>query len=190
MPFGFFIGALFRQIVREKRRAREEEIIGALMALGIPEETYRNIKEIFTKRVCQGSWGAKERGKEMIFIPENDIVRFIDDLLQAILAKAYEHEVLTERMPESTFHRAQEMFSTFMRKIGWSEINEFAFRIYPEEVGPLVSDILMKVAKALYFEMASTCNEETSALKYRCVECGMVIADDSEVCPRRCFESN
>ncbi len=52
MPFGFFIGALFRQIVREKRRAREEEIIGALMALGIPEETYRNIKEMFSKRVC------------------------------------------------------------------------------------------------------------------------------------------
>ncbi|GAH66149.1 unnamed protein product, partial [marine sediment metagenome] len=92
MPFGFFIGALFRQFVRGKRRAREEEIIGALMALGIPEETYRNIKEMFSKRVCQGSWGAKERGKEMIFIPENDIVRFMDDLLRAILAKAYEHE--------------------------------------------------------------------------------------------------
>jgi len=190
MPFGFFIGALFRQIARGKKRAREEEIIGALMALGIPEESYRNIKEMFSKRVCQGSWGAKERGKEMIFIPENDIVGFLDDLLRAILAKAYEHEELTERMPESTFHKAQEMFSTFMRKIGWSEINEFAFRIYPQEVGPLVSDILMKVAKALYFEMAPTYNEKTSILTYRCVECGTVIADDSEVCPRGCFGSN
>lgn len=190
MPFRFFIGALFRQIVREKRRAREEEIIGALVALGIPEETYRSIKETFSKRVCQGSWGAKERGKEMIFIPENDIVSFIDNLLRTILAEAYGYEDLTERMPESTFHRAKEMFSTFTRKIGWSEINEFAFRIYPEEVGPLLSDILMKVAKVLYFEMAPTCNEETSALTYRCVECGMVIADNSEVCPQRCFESN
>ena len=126
----------------------------------------------------------------MIFIPENDIVEFLDDLLRAILAKAYEHEELTERMPEGTFHKAQEMFSTFMRKIGWSELNEFAFRIYPQEVGPLVSDILMKVAKTLYFEMAPTYNEKTSALTYRCVECGTVIADDSEVCPRGCFSSN
>lgn len=190
MPFGFFLGALFRSILRAKREAREGQVVASLVALGIPSETYVDIKQMFTSCVCQGTWGAKERGKQMIFIPESEIVGFIDQLLRAILAEAFKPDELTERMSGSTFHKAEEMFSTFTRKIGWSEINEFAFRMYPEEIRNFLSDILMKVANAFYFEMAPTWNKQTLALTYRCSECGMLIGDDSEVCPRKCFDAN
>jgi hypothetical protein len=188
MPLGMILGALIRGVLRSRRDAQEDHIVVSLEAFGIPVQTYAEIKHLFTSRICQGTWAAKERGIQMVFVPENGIVDFVDKLLRAMIAEIPRPSESTRRMPSDAYHKGMDIFSTFTRKIGWSEINEFAFRIRPDEASVLLNGVLTRLGQAFGYEMVPIWNEEVGGLVYSCSRCGVLIPNDVQTCPQNCFE--